>query len=176
MTTHKKPDGWRPRTLAVRGGQMRTPFQETAEPLFLTSGYAYESAEEAEARFKGAPGFMYTRYGNPTTANFEARIAALEGASVARATASGMAAVTAAFLCYLRHGDHVIAAKAMFGACRYVIEDVLARRRIPYRLVGGIRFWERREVKDVVAYLRFCSNPCNDRRNGINSFISTIRF
>jgi len=137
MTTHKKPDGWRPRTLAVRGGQMRTPFQETAEPLFLTSGYAYESAEEAEARFRGAPGFMYTRYSNPTTANFEARIAALEGAPVARATASGMAAVTAAFLCYLRHGDHVIAAKAMFGACRYVIEDVLARFGITHSLVDG---------------------------------------
>jgi O-succinylhomoserine sulfhydrylase len=80
---------------------------------------------------------MYTRYSNPTTANFEARIAALEGASVARATASGMAAVTAAFLCYLRHGDHVIAAKAMFGACRYVIEDVLARFGITHTLVDG---------------------------------------
>src|ERR1700683_3714946 len=101
MATHKKPDGWRPRTLAVRGGQMRTSSQETAEPLFLTSGYAYESAEEAEAGFKGAPGFMYRPYGNRTTANFEARIAALEGAPVARATASGMAAVTAAFLCCL---------------------------------------------------------------------------
>lgn len=137
MATHKNPDGWRPRTLAVRGGQIRTSFQETAEPLFLTSGYAYASAEEAEARFKGAPGFMYTRYGNPTTSNFEARIAALEGASVARATASGMAAVTAALLCYLRQGDHVIAAKAMFGACRYVIEDVLARFGIVHTLVDG---------------------------------------
>ncbi len=80
MATHKKQRKWREATLAVRAGQMRTPFQETAEPLFLTTGYAYEVPEEAEARFKGAPGYTYARYGNPTTTMFEERMAALEGA------------------------------------------------------------------------------------------------
>src|SRR5580698_4751107 len=116
---------------------MRTGFQETAEALFLTSGYAYETAEEAEARFKGAPGFIYSRYGNPTISMFEARMAALEGAPAARATSSGMAAVSAAFLCYLRQGDHVVAARAMFGSCRYIIEDLLPRFGIAHTLVDG---------------------------------------
>src|SRR5271155_4756328 len=104
MATKKKSGKWRAQTLAVRGGQMRSEFQETSEGLFLTTGYAYDSPDEAEARFKGAEGFTYTRYGNPTTSMFEARMAALEGAPVARATASGMAAVTAVFLCALRIG------------------------------------------------------------------------
>ena len=117
---------------------MRSAFQETSEALFLTSGFAYEAPEEAEARFKGeAGGFVYSRYSNPTVSMFEARMAALEGAPHARATASGMAAVTTTFLCALRTGDHVVAAKAMFGACRYVIEDVLPRYGISCTLVDG---------------------------------------
>jgi O-succinylhomoserine sulfhydrylase len=138
MGTNKTPGRWRARTQAVRGGQMRTPFQETSEALFLTSGYAYEAAEEAEARFKGqAEGYQYTRFGNPTVTMFEERMAALEGMPVARATASGMAAVTATFLCALRTGDHVVGSKAMFGACRYVIEDILPRFGITSTLVDG---------------------------------------
>jgi len=138
MATHKTPGKWRARTLAVRGGQARTPFQETSEALFLTSGYAYETPEQAEARFKGeADGFVYSRFSNPTVTMFEERIAALEGAPCARATASGMAAVTTTFLCALRSGDHVVAAKAMFGACRYVIEEVLPRYGITNTLVDG---------------------------------------
>lgn len=137
MATHKKPGKWRPRTQAVRGGQLRTPFQETSEGLFLTSGYAYEAPEEAEARFKGAEGYTYTRYGNPTITMFEARLAALEGAPCARATATGMAAVASTFLCALRAGDHVVGAKAMFGACRYVIEEVLSRFGITSTLVDA---------------------------------------
>ena len=138
MATHKTPGKWRARTLAVRGGQSRTPFQETSEALFLTSGYAYETPEQAEARFKGeADGFVYSRFSNPTVTMFEERIAALEGAPCARATASGMAAVTTTFLCALRSGDHVVAAKAMFGACRYVIEEVLSRYGITNTLVDG---------------------------------------
>ena len=141
----KDGSGWRPRTVAVRGGQIRSGFQETAEALFLTSGYAYRSAEEAEARFKGAEGFVYSRYGNPTLSMFETRMAALEGAPAARATASGMAAVTAALLCFLREGDHVVAARAMFGSCRYVIEDLLPRFGIAHTLVDGEdpEQWER---------------------------------
>lgn len=138
MATNKKPGKWRPRTRAVRGGQTRTPFQETSEALFLTSGYAYEAPEEAEARFKGtSEGFIYSRYSNPTVNMFEARMAALEGAPVARATASGMAAVTTTFLCALKTGDHIVGAKAMFGACRYVIEEVLPRYGITNTLVDG---------------------------------------
>ena len=138
MATHKTPGKWRARTLAVRAGQSRTPFQETSEALFLTSGYAYETPEQAEARFKGeADGFVYSRFSNPTVTMFEERIAALEGAPCARATASGMAAVTTTFLCALRSGDHVVAAKAMFGACRYVIEEVLSRYGITNTLVDG---------------------------------------
>ncbi len=138
MATNKKPGKWRARTLAVRGGQTRTAFQETAEALFMTSGYAYESADEAEARFTGAsPGYQYSRYANPTVSMFEERMCALEGAPVARATASGMAAVSATFLSGLKVGDHVVAARAMFGSCRYVIEDVLSRFGITHTLVDG---------------------------------------
>lgn len=138
MATHKKPGKWRSRTKAVRGGQMRSPFQETSEALYLTSGYAYETAEEAEARFKGeATGYQYSRFGNPTVTMFEERMAGLEGAPVARATASGMAAVTTTFLAALKTGDHVVGAKAMFGSCRFVIEEVLSRFGISHTLVDG---------------------------------------
>ncbi len=138
MATNKKPGKWRSRTLAVRAGTMRSEFQETSEALFLTSGYAYEAAEEAEARFAGeASGYQYSRFGNPTVTMFEQRMAALEGAPVARATATGMAAVTASLLCALRTGDHVVAAKAMFGSCRHVIEEILPRFGITTTLVDG---------------------------------------
>lgn len=128
----------RPETRLVQGGILRSPFGETAEALYLTQGYVYESAEQAEARFKGEdPGFIYTRYSNPTAAMFEARLALLEGAEVARATASGMAAVTASLLCQLKTGDHVVAARALFGSCRYVIEELLPRFGIATTLVDG---------------------------------------
>ncbi|HEY2032198.1 MAG TPA: O-succinylhomoserine sulfhydrylase, partial [Rhizomicrobium sp.] len=148
--------------LAVRGGQTRTSFQETAEALFLTSGYAYETADEAEARFKGqSDGYQYTRFGNPTVTMFEQRMAALEGAPVARATASGMAAVTAVFLSALRSGDHVIGAKAMFGACRYVIEEILPRFGIANTLVDGddVSQWAA-AVKSTTKML-FLETPAN---------------
>ncbi|MGH6879216.1 MAG: O-succinylhomoserine sulfhydrylase [Rhizomicrobium sp.] len=161
MAARDERTAWRPRTLAVRGGQMRTPFQETAEALFLTSGYAYDSAEEAEERFRGAEGFIYSRYGNPTVAMFEARMASLEGAPVARATASGMAAVTAALLCYLRQGDHVVAARAMFGSCRYVVEEMLPRFGISHTLVDGedARQWERALERSTRMF--FLETPAN---------------
>ncbi|SCW60618.1 O-succinylhomoserine sulfhydrylase [Ancylobacter rudongensis] len=128
----------RPETRLVQGGILRSPFGETAEALYLTQGYVYESAEQAEARFKGEdPGFIYTRYSNPTAAMFETRLALLEGAEVARGTASGMAAVTASLLCQLKAGDHVVAARALFGSCRYVIEELLPRFGIATTLVDG---------------------------------------
>jgi len=163
MATNKKPGKWRSRTLAVRAGTLRTSFQETSEALFLTSGYAYEAAEEAEARFTGeSVGYQYSRFGNPTVTMFEQRMAALEGAPVARATASGMAAVTASLLCALRTGDHVVAAKAMFGSCRHVIEEILPRFGIAHTLVDGgdVDQWQnamRPETK--LLFLETPSNP-----------------
>ncbi|HVU20910.1 MAG TPA: O-succinylhomoserine sulfhydrylase [Rhizomicrobium sp.] len=138
MATEKKPGKWRARTMAVRGGQTRSAFQETSEALFLTSGFAYESPKQAEDRFTGEDdGFQYTRFGNPTIAMFEERMAALEGAPVARATASGMAAVSAALLSGLSAGDHIVAAKAMFGSCRTVVVDILPRFGVTHTLVDG---------------------------------------
>ena len=137
MATHKDWKGWRRQTLAVRGGQRRSPFQETSEALFMTSGFAYEGPEEAEERFKGAPGYTYTRYANPTVSMFEERMALLEGAPEARATSAGMAAVTATFLCCLKAGDHIVASRALFGAIRYVIEEVLTRFGIKNTIVDG---------------------------------------
>ena len=167
MATNKDGKGkcgnaWRRQTQAVRGGQIRTPFQETSEALFMTAGYAYEDPEEAEARFKGAPGYTYTRYGNPTISMFEERVALLEGAQVGRATASGMAAVTASLLCCLRQGDHVVAAKALFGAIRFVLEDILARYGISVTLVNGTdpEAWRKAIRKETkIAFLETPSNP-----------------
>ncbi|MBI1212389.1 MAG: O-succinylhomoserine sulfhydrylase [Alphaproteobacteria bacterium] len=126
------------KTRLVRGGLKRSANQETSEAMYLTSGYAYDSPEQAEARFKGEDaGYVYSRFGNPTVSMFEERIALIEGAPVARATATGMAAVTAALLCHLKQGDHVVASRAMFGGCRYVIEEVLPRFGITSTLIDG---------------------------------------
>ncbi|MCL4766640.1 MAG: O-succinylhomoserine sulfhydrylase [Hyphomicrobiaceae bacterium] len=129
---------WAPETLLVHGGQLRSGFGETAEALFLTQSYVYETAEQAEARFKDEePGFIYSRFSNPTVSMFEERMRLLEGAEAARATATGMAAVTAALLSYLRAGDHLVAARAMFGSCRYVVEELCPRFGIAATLVDG---------------------------------------
>ena len=128
----------RPATQLVHGGTLRSQFGETSEALFMTQSYVYDSAEQAERRFKGdEPGFIYSRYANPTVAMFEERMRLMEGAEAARATASGMAAVTSVFLSWLKAGDHVVAAKALFGSCRYVIEDLLPRYGIKSTLIDG---------------------------------------
>ncbi|MCT8970766.1 O-succinylhomoserine sulfhydrylase [Microbaculum marinisediminis] len=125
-------------TLLVHGGTVRSGFGETSEAVFLNSGFVYDSAEAAEARFKGeVDGFVYSRYANPTVAMFEKRMALIEGADAARATASGMAAVTAALLCQLKAGDHVVASRALFGSCLYVVEDLLPRYGVSCTLVDG---------------------------------------
>jgi O-succinylhomoserine sulfhydrylase len=162
MATNKKPGKWRARTIAVRGGQTRTPFQETSEALFLTSGYAYESPEQAEARFKGEDeGFQYTRFANPTISMFEERMAALEGAPVARATASGMAAVSAALLSGMNAGHHIVAAKAMFGSCRYVISELLPRFGISHTLVDGGDLGQWRDAMRPETRMLFLETPAN---------------
>jgi O-succinylhomoserine sulfhydrylase len=152
----------RPASQLVHGGILRSQFGENSEAIFLTQSYVYASAEEAEARFKGQdPGFIYSRYANPTVSMFEERMRLLEGAGAARATASGMAAVTAAFLCHLRAGDHVVAAKALFGSCRYVVEDLLPRYGIGATLVDGndLRQWKRAATRRTRAF--FLESPTN---------------
>ena len=129
---------YRPETELVHAGGMRSQFGETSEALFLTQGFVYESAEQCEARFKGEePGFLYSRFSNPTVAMFERRMATFEGAEAARATATGMAAVTTALVGQLKAGDHVVAAKALFGSCRWVVEDFLPRFGVASTLVDG---------------------------------------
>ena len=130
---------YRPETRLVHSGNLRSQFGETSEALFLTQGFVYDSAEQCEARFKGEePGFLYSRFSNPNIAMFERRMIELEGAEAARATATGMAAVTTAILAPLKAGDHVVASKAMFGSCRYVVEDLLPRYGIQSTLVDGL--------------------------------------
>ncbi len=119
---------WKPATLAVRGGTARSEFGETSEALFLTSGYCYDRAEDAAARFAGdQQGMTYSRLQNPTVEMLEQRIALLEGAEACRATATGMAAMTAALLCQLSAGDHVVAGKALFGSCRWLTDTLLPK-------------------------------------------------
>jgi O-succinylhomoserine sulfhydrylase len=136
---------WHMATQLVHAGTLRSQFGETSEAIFLNSGYVYQSAEQAEARFKGdEEGFVYSRYANPTVAMFEARMCALEGADAARGTASGMAAVAASLLCHLKAGDHVVSGRALFGSCRYIVEDLLPRYGIATTLVDGrdLSAWE----------------------------------
>jgi len=131
-------NNWKPATQLVHGGIERSQFGETSEALYLTQGFVYDNAEAAEARFSGdEPGYIYSRYANPTVSVFEKRIAMLEGAETARATASGMAAVTAAILCQVKVGDHIIAARALFGSCRYVVEKLAPQYGIEFTLVDG---------------------------------------
>jgi O-succinylhomoserine sulfhydrylase len=130
---------YRPETRLVHSGTLRSQFGETSEALFLTQGFVYDTAEQCEARFKGEdPGFQYSRFSNPNVTMFEQRMIELEGAEAGRATATGMAAVTTAILAPLKAGDHVVAAKAMFGSCRYVVEDLLPRYGIASTLVDGL--------------------------------------
>ena len=131
-------DAWRPQTRLVRGGIVRSAHGETSEALYLTSSFVYASAEEAEARFKGeAPGFIYSRYGNPTVAMFEKRMALLEGAEACFATATGMAAVFASLMCQLHAGQRVVASRALFGSCHFIITQLLPRWGIATQLVDG---------------------------------------
>jgi O-succinylhomoserine sulfhydrylase len=129
---------YRPETRLVHSGILRSQFNETSEALFLTQGYVYDNSAQAEARFKGEdPGYQYSRFANPTVHMFERRIAAFEGAEAARATATGMAAVTLALTGQVRAGDHVVASKALFGSCLYVVEDYLPRFGVTSTIVDG---------------------------------------
>jgi O-succinylhomoserine sulfhydrylase len=138
MSASAKKQSYRPETRLVHSGTLRSPFGETSEALYLTQGYVYDNAAQAEARFKGEdPGYQYSRFANPTVDMFERRIAAFEGAEAARATATGMAAVTLALVGQLKAGDHVVASKAMFGSCLYIVEEYLPRFGVASTLVDG---------------------------------------
>ena len=153
---------YRPETRLVHAGQMRSNFGETSEALYLTQGFVYDSAEECAARFKGEePGFLYSRFSNPTIAMFEARMAAFEGAEAARATASGMAAVTTALVAQLKAGDHVSAAKALFGSCRWVVEDLLPRFGVASTLVDGLDLAQWRAAVRPNTKTFFLESPTN---------------
>ncbi|MAM10208.1 MAG: O-succinylhomoserine sulfhydrylase [Rhizobiaceae bacterium] len=129
---------WRPQTKLVHAGSLRSQYGEMSEGIFMTQGFLYENSAAAEARFKGEDdGFIYARYGSPTNDMFEKRMCALEGAEDARATASGMAAVSAAILCQLKAGDHIVAGRALFGSCRWVVETLAPKYGIDCTLVDG---------------------------------------
>ncbi len=157
---------WRPQTRAVRGGQIRSNFDETSEALFLTSGYAYSSAEEAEATFKGESNhYQYSRFGNPTVSMFENRLAALEGAEACRSTSTGMSAVFFALLALLKSGDRIVAARQLFGSCHYIVSDLLPKYGIQSELVDGgdLAQWEKALSKPTQAVLfESPSNPMLD--------------
>ncbi len=162
--TEKTPSSakWSARTAAVHGGSMRSQFGETSEAMFLTSGYVYETMESAEARFKNEePGYVYSRFANPTVRMFEERIAALEGAADARATASGMAAVTASMLCHLQAGDHVLSSRALFGSCRYIVETLLPRFGVTSSFVDGRNMDEWRAAIRPETKVLFLESPSN---------------
>ncbi len=154
---------WRPQTRLVRGGLARSDFSETSEALFLTSGYVYDSALEAQESFDGTrERFVYSRFRNPTVATFEDRLALLEGAEACRATASGMAAVHAALLCQVKAGDRVVAARALFGSCSWIIGDLLPRYGVTVEFVDGtdLAAWERALSQPTACvFIETPSNP-----------------
>src|ERR1043165_8756119 len=153
---------YRPETRLVHAGTLRSQFGETSEALFLTQGYVYPTAEECEARFSGKPpGYVYSRYSNPTMSMFEQRMAAFEGAEAARSTATGMAAVTTAIMGLVRAGDHGVAGKALFGSCRWVIEEWLPRFGVTSTLVNGtdLDAWKKATQKNTKAF--FLESPTN---------------
>lgn len=175
---------WRPATQAIRSGTKRTEFGETSEALFLTSGYSYDCAEDAAARFAGEQdGMTYSRLQNPTVEMLEERIAIMEGAEACRATASGMAAMTAALLCQLETGDHVVASRALFGSCRWLVDSLLPKFGIETTVVDGrdIDAWEQAiQPNTKLFFFETPANPTMDiidlrsvcdlaRTNGITS-------
>ena len=157
-------DDWSKRTKAVHAGTRRSQYGEVSEAIFLTQGFVYDTAEAAEARFieSGPDEFIYARYGNPTVAMFEERIAALEGAEDGFATASGMAAVSGALMSMLKAGDHVVSARALFGSCLYVLEDILTRYGVEVTFVDGtdLAQWEAAIRPDTRAiFFESIANP-----------------
>ncbi len=149
-------------TLLVRGGTLRSGHKETSEAIFLTSGFVYDSAEEAEARFKGEmPGYLYGRYANPTNTMLEDKLRALDGAEACRLASSGMAAVQAAMLASVKAGDHIVAGKALFSSCRYIIETLLPKFGVEFTLIDSsdTSAWEKAIKPNTKVF--FLESPAN---------------
>ncbi len=156
------PTDWRLATKLVQGGLMRSQFNETSEAIFMTSGYVYGSAEEAEAAFANTkPRFVYSRFGNPTVQMFEQRMALLEGTEAARATATGMAAVFASLMSLVRAGDRVVSSDALFGSCQYILAEILPRFGVETVFVDGrdLAQWKKALSKKTAAV--FVESPSN---------------
>jgi len=157
-------ENWKTKTKLVHAGVKRSQFGELSEAIFLTQGFVYDTAEQAQARFikSGEDEFIYARYGNPTVRMFEDRMSALEGCEAAFATASGMAAVNGALMSCLKAGDHVVSARALFGSCLYIIEDILPRFGVEVTLVDGtdLEAWSAAVRPNTkVFFLEAISNP-----------------
>ena len=156
---------WNKKTNLVHAGNRRSQFNEVSEAIFLTQSFVYETAEDAEKRFASDlpnDDFIYTRYGNPTIAMFEDKIAAIEGAEAAFATASGMAAVNGALMSMLSAGDHVVAARALFGSCLYILENILPSFGVRVTFVDGtdINQWKKSILQETkVVFFESISNP-----------------
>ena len=150
-------------TNLVRGGINRSQFNETSEALFLTSGFVYKSAQQAEAIFKGSKkGFQYSRYSNPTVEIFEKRLALLDGSEDCFATASGMAAIFFSLMCQLRAGDHVVSSSALFGSCKEIVKNILPRYGIEVTFIDGknINEWKKAVKKNTkIFFFETPSNP-----------------
>lgn len=162
MTEQNKTSDWNPATTLVHGGTLRSQFGETSEAIFANSGFVYDSAEQAEGRFKDEiDGFIYSRFSNPTVEMFETRMAMLEGAEASRATASGMAAVHAALVSQLRSGDHIVAARALFGSCRWIVEQLLPRYGVASTLVDGCDLEDWKKAIRPETKVFFLESPTN---------------
>ena len=157
---------WRQATRLVRGGTLRSGFDETCEAIFLTSGFVYETAEEAERTFKQEiDRYQYSRFGNPTVRMFEDRLASIEGARFCRATATGMAAVFASMACFLKAGDRIVSSRALFGSCHYIVSTILPTYGIVTQFVDGadLSQWQEALARPAAAvFLETPSNPMLD--------------
>ncbi|WP_374654758.1 O-succinylhomoserine sulfhydrylase [Dongia sp.] len=154
---------WKAATKLVHAGQLRSQFKETSETIYMSSGYVYSSAEEAESAFDNSqPRFVYSRFGNPTVSMFESRMAALEGAEAARATSSGMAAVFAALASLVKSGDRIVASDALFGSCQFILAEILPKWGVETVFVDGrdLNQWQAALAKPTKAvFLESPSNP-----------------
>jgi len=169
MTIEAKETGWRRQTQLVRGGTRRSPWQETDEAIFMTSGFVYDRAEDAEAAFKNENDhFIYSRYGNPTVEMFQDRLCLIEGAEACRATASGMAAVFASLACQVKAGQRVVASRALFGSCAYILTDILPGYGIETVLVDGTDLDQWRDALSQPTAAVFLETPSNPGLEIIN--------
>ena len=161
-TNREFPDEWETATQLIRGGLARSPYGETAEALYLTQSFVYETAESADARFAGdEPGFVYSRYANPTTKMFEDKLALIEGAEACRSMASGMAAVATALTNLVKAGDHVVAARALFGSCRWILATHLPRFGVECTFVDGPDLAAWKAAVRPNTKLMFLESPAN---------------